>query len=143
MILIDANVIMYATGAEHLNKRPCLALMEQLATGALDAAIDVEALQEIMHRYRNLGRWETGGREAFDITCALFDTILPVTDRAAIVGSQLLDEHRAMTARDVIHAAVVLVNGLDGICSFDRDFDPVERVRRYVPGEQGDPIAVA
>ena len=84
-----------------------------------------------------------GGREAFDVTCALLDTILPVTDRVAIVGSQLPDEHRAMTARDAIHASVVLVNGLDGICSFDRDFDPVERVRRYVPDEQGDPIAVA
>ena len=92
MILIDTNIVMYATGSEHPSKRPCLALMEQIATGAVNAGIDAEALQEIMHRYRSLRRWETGGREAFDITCALFDTILPVTDRVAILGSHLLDE---------------------------------------------------
>ena len=143
MILVDTNVVIYATGSEHPNKRPCLALMEQIATGTVDAGIDAETLQEIMHRFRSLGRWETGGREAFDITCALFDTILPVTDRVAILGSHLLDEHPAMAARDAIHAAVVLANDLDGICSFDRDFDLVQTVRRVVPDAQGDLSPVA
>ena len=142
MILVDTNVIMYATGQEHPSKPLCLALLERVATGELDVAIDTEALQEIMHRYRNMGRWETGGREAFDITCALFVTILPVTDQVAILGARLLDEHRAMAARDAIHAAAVLVNDLDGICSFDRDFDCIQTVRRYVPDAQGELVAV-
>ena len=86
-----------------------------------------------------IGRWETGGREAFAITCALLDTILPITNREAILGSQLLDEHGIMAARDAIHAAVVMTNGLDGICSFDRDFDLVETVCRYKPNAHGDP----
>jgi predicted nucleic acid-binding protein len=31
-MLVDANVIMYAAGAEHAHKRPSVALLERVAT---------------------------------------------------------------------------------------------------------------
>ena len=34
---------------------------------------------------------------------------------------------------DGVHAAVVLQHQLDGLCSFDRDFDPVAGVERVEP----------
>jgi hypothetical protein len=33
-------------------------------------------------------------------------------------------------ARDVVHAVVVQVHGLDSIASFDRDFDKIKGLRR-------------
>jgi len=47
VILIDANVFMYAAGAESSNKAPSLRLLERAADGDLEAATDAEVLQEI------------------------------------------------------------------------------------------------
>ena len=38
-----------------------------------------------------------------------------------------------LMARDGLHAAVVLQHQLDGLCSFDTDFDPVAGVERVEP----------
>jgi predicted nucleic acid-binding protein len=52
VILIDANIFMYAAGAEHPHKEPSRMFLEQVARGEVDAALDAEVLQEILHRYR-------------------------------------------------------------------------------------------
>jgi len=45
MILIDTNIIMYAAGAKHPHKRPSAQLLEQVATGDVDAIINAETLE--------------------------------------------------------------------------------------------------
>ncbi len=52
-----------------------------------------------------------------------------VVDRAR----HLLDQHEHVTARDALHASVVLTHGLDGIVSYDRDFDVFAGVARQEP----------
>lgn len=132
MILVDANILMYAAGAPHNHKVRSVRFLKRVAEGDIDAVIDAEILQEILHRYRALDRWEEG-RRLFDLTRALFPVVLPVTvevlDRARI----LLDAYPHLMARDGLHAAVVLEHELGGICSFDRDFDPVAGVERVEP----------
>jgi len=64
---IDANVPMYAVGAEHPLKAPCLRVLESIARGELRAVTDAEVLQELLHRYTALGR----RREAVEV-CRLF-----------------------------------------------------------------------
>lgn len=132
MILVDANVLMYAAGASHPHKGPSTAFLERVATGAVDAVVDAEVLQEILHRYRALDRWEEG-RRVFDLARALFPVVLPVTaeilDRARLV----LDAYPHLMARDALHAAVALEHELDAVCSYDRDFDPVVGVVRQEP----------
>jgi predicted nucleic acid-binding protein len=63
--------------------------------------------------------------------------VLPVTADVVNRARGLLDEHGRIMARDALHAAVVLEHELEGICSFDRDFDGIEGVRRYEPAEVG------
>jgi predicted nucleic acid-binding protein len=48
---------MYAAGADHPNKEPSVRFLERVARGEVEAALDAESLQEILHRYRALGRW--------------------------------------------------------------------------------------
>ena len=36
-------------------------------------------------------------------------------------------------ARDALHAAVVMAEGLEAICSYDRDFDRIKGLVRTVP----------
>jgi predicted nucleic acid-binding protein len=132
MILVDSNVLMYAAGASHPHKEPSVALLERVAAGELDASIDAEVLQEIVHRYRAIGRWKDG-RHVYDHARALFATVLPVTADVMDQARALLDGSRKLNARDAVHAAVVLVHGLDAICSWDRDYDGIRRIRRIEP----------
>jgi len=45
----------------------------------------------------------------------------------------LLDDHPALLARDTLHAAVVVHEGFDAICSYDRDFDVITTIARIEP----------
>ena len=132
MILIDANIIMYAAGAPHRYKAPSARLLQRVASGEVDATIDAQLLQEILHRYRALGRW-ADGRMVYDLAREIFPTVVPVSGDILDRARRLLDEYGTLMARDALHAAVVLVEGMDGICSYDRDFDGIIGVRRIEP----------
>jgi len=136
MILVDANVIMYAAGAEHPHKRPAIAFLEKVARGEIEATIDAEVLQEILHRYRAIGRWKDG-RQVYDLARLLFPSVLPVTARVLDRARQLLDAERHVMARDALHAAVVLTERLEGVCSYDRDFDRITGIVRTEPDAPG------
>lgn len=132
MILIDTNVLMYAAGAEHPNKASALAVLRSIAAGEVDAAIDAEVLQELLHRYRALRRWSVGKR-VYEGARKVFPVVLPVDAATTDRAYELLSKHRTLMARDAVHAAVVQLHGLDGICTFDRDFDRIAGVERIAP----------
>lgn len=132
MILVDANVFMYAAGADHPHKAPSGAYLERIARGEVEAGVDVEALQEILHRYRAMGRWEDG-RRVYDIARSLVPITLPITGEMMDRARDLLDAHDGLTARDALHAAVALLSGATAICSYDRDFDRIAGLRRVEP----------
>ncbi len=132
MILVDANVFMYAAGAEHEHKAPSLQFLARIAEGKVDAAVDTEALQEILHRYRAMGRWEEG-RRVYDTARRIVLISVPITIEIMDRARELLDSYPALTARDALHAAATLHTGADAICSYDRDFDEIEGLRRIEP----------
>ena len=132
MILIDTNVIMYAAGAEHPHKRPSVRLLEQVAAGDVDAIIDAETLQEILQRYRSIKRW-ADGKKVYDLARQIFPEIIPVTSEVLDHARRLLDANTKLMARDALHAAIVIGEGLEAICTYDRDFDGIAGVRRIEP----------
>ena len=134
MILIDTNVIMYAAGASHPHKNPSVALLERVASGEVEATIDAEVLQEILHRYRAIDRWHDG-RRVYDLVRQLFPAIVPVTGAIMDRARLLLDGDRRIMARDALHAAVVMIEGLAAVCSYDRDFDRIKGLVRQEPGK--------
>lgn len=134
MILVDANVLMYAAGAEHPNKAASVALLEAVAADRLDAALDAEVLQEVLHRYRAIGRWDDG-RLLYDRARLIFGVVLPIEAEAVDTARRLLDEHRDLGARDALHAAVVECFGLEALCTYDRGFDRLAGIRRAEPEE--------
>lgn len=132
MILLDANIFMYAAGAEHPYKEPSAGLLLRLARGELDAAVDAEALQEILHRYRAIGRWDDG-RRVYDMARRIVPAVLPITAAALDQARNLLDAHPGLSARDALHAAVALQSAARAICSYDRDFDAIAGLVRIEP----------
>lgn len=134
MILVDANVIMYAAGAPHAHKQPSAQFLARVARGDVDAAIDAEVLQEILHRYRAIGRWADGAR-VYDLARTVFGEVVPITASVMDRARTLLGDHASLMARDALHAAVVLIGEFDALCSYDRDFDRISGVRRVEPDQ--------
>jgi predicted nucleic acid-binding protein len=134
VILVDANILMYAAGAAHRLKRPSADLLERIARGEVDAGIDAAILQEILHRYRALRRWEQG-RQLYDLTRALFPGVLPVTAEVLDEARRLLDERPEASARDAVHAAACRIYDAEAICSWDRDFDRFVGLKRVEPSD--------
>ena len=132
MILVDSNIFMYAAGADHPHKMPSLAFLQCIARGETEAVIDAEVLQEILHRYRAIGRWEEG-RRVFDLARRIVPAVAPVTVEILERTREILDAHREIKARDALHAAACEAIGAESICSYDRDFDAITGVIRIEP----------
>lgn len=132
MILVDANILMYAAGAAHAHKAPCTRWLDAVARGDIDAVINAETLQEILHRYRAIQRWEDG-RRVYDLARVLFPEVVPITADVLDTARELLDAYPQLMARDALHAAVAFHEGCSAICSYDRDFDGIATVRRIEP----------
>lgn len=132
MILVDSNIIMYAAGGTHPHRAPSVVFLERVANGSVDAAVDAEVLQEVLHRYRAIGRWAEG-RAAYDLSRKVFPRVIPITTGILDEARQLLDAYSHLTARDALHAAACRLSGADALCSYDRDLDGIEGVKRVEP----------
>lgn len=129
MILVDSNVPMYLVGADHPNKATARHLLELLVARGERLVTDAEVFQEILHRYAAIDR-RTAIGPAFAVLRGLVDEVFPIeledVERARrIVGSRTL-----VSARDAIHAAVMLRRDVPTILSFDRGFDRITGVAR-------------
>ncbi len=134
MRLIDANVFIYATGREHVYKEPCLRFLDAVRRGLQEATTDIEVLQEILHFYRNQ-RDVALGVDLVGSLLTMFPSPLEITVPVLVTAGETLRVHPHLQARDAIHAAVVLEQGLDGIISADRGFDGIPGVTRFDPLE--------
>jgi uncharacterized protein len=132
LILIDANLFMYAAGAEHPHKAPSVALLRRIGLGEIEAAVDAEVLQEILHRYRAIRRWPEG-REVYALARRIVPLVVAITDQVVDRARDLLDADAQLGARDALHAAVVLERGMEGVYSYDRDLDRIAGLRRLEP----------
>lgn len=124
---------MYAAGAEHPLRTPCRAVLQRVADGELDAAISAEVVQEILHRFSAIGRPREGAamaRAAMD----LFAPVLPITHALMRRLPALIEEYPSLAARDLVHIATCLEEGIAEIVSPDRGFDTVRGIRRIDPG---------
>ena len=132
MILLDANILMYAAGAPDPHKEPSVTFLESVARGDIEAALDAEVLQEILHRYRAIGRWKDG-RRVYDLARRSVVTVLPITAEITDQARTIMDDLRGLMARDALHAAVCRVAGAEAICSYDPDFDVIPWLQRIEP----------
>jgi predicted nucleic acid-binding protein len=132
MILVDANILMYAAGAEHAHKEPSIRWLERVAQGDVAAIINAETLQEVLHRYRAIKRWKDG-RQVYDLARQLFPSVVPISADILDQARALLDRYPTLMARDALHAAVAMDEGCEAICSYDRDFDRIAGIKRIQP----------
>lgn len=127
-ILIDSNIPMYLVGAEHPNKVRARQVLEIAIAARERLVADVEAFQEILHRYVAINR-----RDAIE---PAWNALHQVVDEVHSI--ELADVERAralvltsrLTARDALHVAVMQRHDIAEILSFDAAFDGVPGISR-------------
>ncbi|HHS98167.1 MAG TPA: PIN domain-containing protein [Chloroflexi bacterium] len=131
-IFVDSNVAMYAVGKEHPYRRPCQEALRRIAEGEVQAVVDCEVHQEILHRYLSLRLPEKAQQISLRLEVLIPHT-LPITSEDIARARQLVDRYPDLPARDLLHVAVMLNHGITRILSADAHFDQVEEVERIDP----------
>lgn len=131
-LFIDSAVIMYAAGADHPLREPCRLIINAIADGQVSAVTSTEVIQEILHRHLSQRRPEIGraqAQEALD----LFAPVVPITYALMRRLPGLTDRYPNLQARDLVHVATCIHEGITEIVSPDKGFDQVAEVKRIDP----------
>jgi len=128
-VFIDSNIPMYVAGREHPHREPARRFLEKVRAGEVEGVTSTEVLQEILYRYAALRRLDLAG-SVYDLFVQICPVVLPVTLADTDRARDLLPTLRGASARDAIHAAVMLNNGIQEIATFDKGFDHVPAVER-------------
>ena len=131
---MDVNIPMYAGGKEHRYKKACVWIMTEAAEGRIAVVTDTEAIQEVLYRYGAIRRWETGVAMANSLM-HLVPVIYPINlnDMHRAVDLFKVYAPKGITARDVVHVAVMMNRGLKKIVSTDSHFDLIKDITRVGP----------
>jgi len=120
---------MYLVGREHPHKPRAQGFLQRVQDRELDACTDTEVLQEILYRYSALGQREFGC-QVYDLFVAACPVVLAVTLADTDRARDLLLAVPGISARDAIHAGVMMNHGVEWIATFDSDFDRVPGISR-------------
>ncbi|MBN1629573.1 MAG: type II toxin-antitoxin system VapC family toxin [Thermoleophilia bacterium] len=121
---VDTTIFMYAMGSESRFKEPCARILRAGAADEVALVTSAETLQEVLHRYRSIGR-QGDIQPTFEAIAAAVQRVLPVTfedvDEARRLGARTPAAARA-SARALVHAAVARRQGLREILTVDAGF---------------------
>lgn len=135
LIFLDANVPIYAAGRDHALKQPCSEVLLLVAERPEAFVTDAEVLQELLHRYLALHLWPLG-RDVIRAFAALMrERVEPVYVEDVEAAADSADSSPGLSARDLLHVAVMGRVGADRIVSADRGFDHIPRVGRLDPAD--------
>jgi predicted nucleic acid-binding protein len=133
-VFVDTSVLMYAAGADHPMREPCGRVMRAIDDGRLEAVTSAEVVQEILHRFLAVRRPDIAQALARS-TLDTFAPVLPITHALMRRVPDLAARYPALAARDLVHVATCIHEGIVEILSTDRGFDGVRELRRIPPEE--------
>ena len=136
MLLIDTNVLMYKSGAEHPLKEPCTQVMSLIAEGRLKAMTTPEAIQEFAHIYGRRRDRQSAAQRAVEFAEVLAPLRMTEAEHLE-VGLALWQEHEELGAFDAVLAAVALDTKHATIVSADRAFGVVPGLTHVYPDAEG------
>lgn len=131
-VFIDTSVVMYAAGADHPLREPCVAVMNAIGDGRLEAVTSAEVVQEIVHRFLAIRRPDIAVGLARS-TLDTFAPVLPLTHALMRRIPELARRYPTLAARELVHVATCIHEGIPEIISTDRGFDDVRELRRIPP----------
>lgn len=137
VVFIDANVPIYAAGRAHRYREPCGRVLLLVAEHPQWFVTDAEVLQELVHRYVSSGRWVLGREVLENFAEVMHERIEPVYADDILRAGRLADELVGVSARDLVHLAVMRRLNVSRIVTADTDFDGLPEVERLDPTDVG------
>ncbi len=132
MVLLDSNIPMYAAGGPHAYRFPCQEALRRVVAGEIDGVTNAEVHQEILHRYLAIGL-NAKAREVSEDFEAMVPRVFGVSMDDVRLARDLSATYSRLPARDLLHVAVMLNNGVTRILSADRHFDAISEIQRVDP----------
>ncbi len=118
MVFVDTNVLVYAVGREHPLRDEARAFFRRSLESHRALATSAEVLQELLHIYLPVGLETLDA--ALSLAAGAIPTIWPVERADVEHARELVGEHPALGARDLLHLACCRRRRVDTIQSFDR-----------------------
>jgi uncharacterized protein len=131
MVFVDSNVPMYVAGRDHPLRAAARRFLEHAREGDIEICTSTEVLQEILYRYAALRRLDLAGA-VYDLFVQVCPVVFPVTLADTDLARTLLIGTAGLSARDVVHAAVMLNNNVTRIATFDTGFDAIAGIQREI-----------
>ena len=135
-VFLDSNVFLYAAGAEHTYKKPCIDVIRAVAEGRLAANTSVEVVQEILYVLLRRGRVRDASRLCHNVL-QLFPAMMSVTREDMARAATLARDLETLPARDLVHLACMANHGMNTIVTADKHFDQVSGISRVDPRDVG------
>jgi uncharacterized protein len=129
---VDTNIPVYAAGGEDPHKKPCIAIMAELARHPGAGISNAEVLQEILFVYLRR-REPLKAAAVIDAFDEALDWRIQAVTREDVLTAARMAAAPSLQARDRIHLAVMARLGVTTIISADRGFDRVSGIRRLDP----------
>lgn len=129
MIFIDSNIPMYLVGADHPNKHQARRLLDKAVLDEETLVTDAEVYQELIHRYVAIDRRDALA-PAFALLDQLVDLVGSIEHGDVHAARDLALRQPSLSARDVLHLAVMTRLGCRQIMSFDSGFDQTAGLTR-------------
>ena len=120
---------MYLVGETHPNKLEAQRLLERCILNGERLVTDAEVLQEILHRYTALHRVDAI-QPAFDALLGVVDEVFAVDEVAVERAKTILFGKKRISARDALHVAIMQMQSVSQILTFDSGFDSVPGIIR-------------
>lgn len=135
-IFVDANVPIYAAGAPHPLKEPCIEVLRLIALRPEAFVTDAEILQELLHRYRRLGLWPDPGQMVLrNFELAMRGRIEAIRSEDVMDAAGFAAMYPNIPARDLLHFAVMARLGATQVVTADKDFARLSGVARLDPAD--------
>ena len=131
VLFVDSNVPMYLVGAPHRNRDILVRFLREHP--GEDLITSAEVHQEIVHRYVAIDRRHAIA-DAFAVLDDLVVSVLDITRADVDEAHRIALQHRSVSGRDCLHAAVMSRHGLKAILTMDEGFDDLPGVERVPPG---------
>jgi hypothetical protein len=129
VIFVDSNIPMYLIGEDHPHRADAIRYLERLVDDRERLVTDAEVLQEILRRYRAIARPDAV-QPAFDALLGIVEDVFPIERADVERARDILLGRFALSARDVLHVAVMERHHIDRILTFDRGYDEVPGISR-------------
>jgi predicted nucleic acid-binding protein len=133
VVLLDSNIPMYLIGRDAALAARARSAIQSLTIANETLVTDAEVFQEVLHRYRSIGRDQLIGH-AFLLLKRLSRLVLPIDLEVIEQARAVMLQHPKISARDAVHVSIMNVHGITRILSFDAGFDRVPGITRLTDG---------